>query len=386
MIGQRISAWLFVAFLLTGCGSRASSGKWVPAPTPPLVPGRVSLGLTTWNLERFDGAGKGDETFPTRTSEQLSWMARILLDTHPDIIALQEISPRSPFSSRTPLEQLVAEMNAQASPGDEWKGWGSADPGAERLGGTVCLLWNSRTVERVAFAELTGLRVGYREGVRVPLEDLRFPRIPPAARFRSRRARDFDLTVIGVHLKASGGGFEDSLDANDIRRRGELEDLLGEWVLRPDRQGKLGDKDVVILGDFNERAVYLVRLLDQFGTRDDTRERLVRYPDALDPDRQSFLFAGDLTRSRKDYTWRGNAEAGQEKGWKGKEGIFEEDVTWARYTNVIDHVLISGSLVPLWDGEAPITYFEESFPLSEHVHFSDHRPVSVRFLLEAAAD
>ncbi len=33
-------------------------------------------------------------------------------------------------------------------------------------------------------------------------------------------------------------------------------------------------------------------------------------------------------------------------------------------------------------GRFDITYFEESLPLKEHVHLSDHRPVSIRLLLD----
>jgi hypothetical protein len=39
--------------------------------------------------------------------------------------------------------------------------------------------------------------------------------------------------------------------------------------------------------------------------------------------------------------------------------------------------LISRSLVDNWDEDFRIDYFEKRYPLKDHIHLSDHRPVSI---------
>ncbi len=345
-------------------------------------PGCVSLGLTTWNIERFDGAGEKDTTFPTRNAEQLAWLARILLDTNSGIIVLEEIAETSEFSPVAPLLQLVEELDRQEAarsgkPGGDgsWQGFIGSSPG---FPSKVALVWNRDEVEVEALGELAELRVGYTDdGVRVPADALRFPRVPVAGRFRLKRAPWFDLTVVGVHLKAMNGGFEDELDVEDRRRLGELSDLFGDWVLQTGAVGPLADPDLAVLGDFNEQASNLVRLMEEHASDPRLRNLLFLYPDAVPASGPGFFFADAAALGPDDYSFQGNAEKGQ----PGRDGPYPEDTVWPSSGYVIDHVLLSSALARYWDGSASIEYFDKELPLHDLVRMSDHRPVTVRLVV-----
>jgi len=354
-----------------------------PPPEPASSPESLRLGLATWNIEGFDGAGPKDDTPPTRSRRHLEMIARILLDTGAAVIGLQEINSVSEFSDVPPLEQILRALNKaeregrkKSSPDPVWKGRVGEIEGVQQR---VALLWNNETVEALGVKELQELRVGYREMEESPeLADLRFPRIPLVGRFRLRRLPDFDFNVIVLHLKAMRAGFDRELDVNDARRLGELEDLLFKWVLNPAAQGEWADRDIIILGDLNESGRNLVRLLDEFGTRPESGGILTLYPDALARGRTGFLLTGAGLRPPGDYTYQGNREKG-EIDYRGK--IYQEDTVFKQYRNVIDHILISTPLAGKWDGNCRIVYFEEKHGRADHVHLSDHRPVVISLFI-----
>lgn len=367
--------------MLLGCGVTPPGS--IPSPPPEPEPNFILLGIATWNIERFDGAGQGDNTPPTRSEKQLRMIARILLDTGAAIIGLQEIAPLSEFLEVSPFEQIInalneqeAERRGQETTAPVWRGVIGRIEGVPQR---VALIWNEEVVEVLATTELEELRVGY-SGVRGFLEeeDLRFPRIPLVGRFRLRQKPDFDLMVIVLHLKAWGLGFDQTLDSNDLRRRGELEDLLFKWVLNPQAQGEFKDRDIVILGDLNETSQDLVRLLDEFGSRPESKGMFALYPDTLSKRKLSFLFTDGLFTSPGDYTYMGNREKG-EVNYRGE--IYDRDMVSDKYKYILDHILISKHLVKNWDGNCRIHYFENQYGLEDHVHLSDHRPVSIKLLV-----
>jgi endonuclease/exonuclease/phosphatase family metal-dependent hydrolase len=358
-----------VIFLLfvTASALRADEAKKTAVPV-------AEIGIASWNIERFDAVGPDDETFPRRSQRHLEMIAGTILETGTDVIGLQEIVPPRSASARSSLDQLIAELNKQekvkkGTPGPLpiWTGQG----GKEHVGDIyTAIVWNTRTLELLGkVTELTQLRRGYGSQSKAgSKEELRFPRIPLVARFRVRAAPENDFMVIVLHLKASSTGLYGGLDSNDIRRRGELEALLGDWLLKPHVQGELRDEDVIVLGDFNERNSVLVELLDKYGTRDDTRGRLILdASDFCDP-RARFLFTSAASDSSMNYTFRHNSE----KGERGRE-----DDRMSYYRNFLDHILISRSLLDYWDGNYWISYFEGYYPLKDHVHLSDHRPVNI---------
>lgn len=363
---------------------------FVPRPSPPLPlppaspvplpdpPGTVSVGITAWNIERFDGAGEGDETFPRRTGEHLKSMARVLLGTSPAVIGLEEIDAFSEFTSVAPVDQIVAALNEEASGGGgekPWQGFAGQIPGLPQR---LALLWNRALVEPIAIRELSELRVGYTKAKRYPVTELRFPRIPLAGRFRLKAAPAFDFTVVVMHLKATDLGFENGLDENDIRRRGEVEDFLFKWALRPEAQGDLRDEEMAVMGDLNETAENLVYLLDQYGTTLESRGLLALTKDDLRDEKAVFFFADGEFSAPAQYTFIGNAE----KGEKNSSGmVYWRDTIWSDRRSFIDHILLSRALAPRLAGPARPVYFDRWYPVAEYVHFSDHRPITIRLVV-----
>ena len=379
---------------LIGCASPkspSSSGSQLirkvpaaPSPAPQLslrpvpTPAYVELGLATWNIENFDGAGEGDTTIPTRSEQNLQQIASILLKTRAAIIGLEEIYQKSPFTDIPPTQRIVDALNKleEERSGKKltrpvWK-WVMGE--TEGIPNNDAFLWNNEKVELLEYRELKELRVGYTK-VRIPAEELRFPRIPLAARFRLRKVPDFDLLVIVLHLKARGSGFGPKLDTNDKRRRGEMENLYFKWIVKPELQGNLKDEDMVILGDLNETNRNLVDLLNEFGTRPESKGILTLSPDKLPTGRPGFLFTDADLSDHWDYSFMGNAQRGEVSRYNGN--INNGDKVSEDWAKLIDHILISPSLVDNWDGECYIDYFERDYCIHDHVHFSDHRPMTI---------
>ncbi|MCX6349302.1 MAG: hypothetical protein NTV79_07375 [Candidatus Aureabacteria bacterium] len=344
----------------------------IPLPT---VPGTLSLGITAWNIEGFDGAGDEDTTFPTRSDEDLKAMAKILLDTRPAVIGLEEINSFSEYTETPPFSRILAALNQaqqERGGGGTWKGFVGQIGGSEPR---VALAWDEAIVEPIAVRELSDLRVGYTSREEFPITQLRFPRIPLAGRFRLKKVPAFDFTAIVLHLKAFGAGMEEGLDENDIRRRGELEDLLFKWALKPSVQGDLRDSEIVIMGDLNDSSENLVLLLDEHGSSLESRGLLVLNPKELENPRAAFFFADGGLQVPAYYTYMGNAE----KGEKSYSGILNRrDMVWPDRKNFIDHILLSRDLAGRFRGEVGPVYFDRWYPVSEHIHFSDHRPLAAR--------
>ncbi len=332
-------------------------------PTEPKSP-PVEIGVASWNIEVFDGTGPTDRTFPTRTDRHLEMIAETILETGADVIGLQEIKGRR---SLVQLADAINRLERQKKTGGFWMA-GSARTRVDHI--HLAFLWNSSTLELLGeVTELKELSCGY-DGERVSSkEELRFHRVPLAARFRVKAAPENDFTVIVLHLKASKTGIFGGLDVNDIRRRGEWETLLRKWLLKPTAQGNLKDEDIVVLGDMNEAASNLAQLLDRHATGEDTRGRLILDPSDFSDEEAFLLFTSGDKEFPRDFTYQGNSEAGQ-----GSSG--EDKLYWSK--NFIDHILITRSLLDNWDGEFDIEYFELTHDLKDHVHFSDHRPVSIK--------
>ena len=344
-------------------------------------PGVVEVGVASWNIELFDEAGPGDTSFPTRSRRHLEMIAETIRRTGADVIGLQEVI------GERPLDQLLAALNRpeKKTGGDEgltavWRG----AAGTTRPDEIHCaLVWNEASLELIGgVTELEDLSWGHREGEKVASKDLlRFHRIPLAARFRVSASPSHDFTVIVIHLKSMDQGIDGYLDSNDRRRRGELEDFIRLWLLKPQAQEGLKDEDVIVLGDLNERAHFLLQLLDEYGTAPDMRGRFILDPSGFSDPRALLLFADGLLEFPENYTYRGSIEKGQ--GW-GEYSAEEDALT--DYTNFLDHILISRSIAGNWDGEYTIDYFERRYPLEEHIHLSDHRPVSIRLRFPSGAE
>jgi hypothetical protein len=350
-----------------GCVSTLTAVKATPPP--------VEIAVASWNIEQFDAAGPDDKTFPTRSTRHIEMIAETILRTGADVIGLQEIMGPEREGDPYALVQLVAEMNrldaARGRPAS-WKGWPTKPP---RHFSHIAIAWNDRALELLGRVTLLWpLHSGYeKKGGASSKEKLRFPRIPLAARFRVRAAPENSFTMVVLHLKAGTTGLRGGLDTNDVRRRGEWEDLLRKWALDPGAQGELRDGNLVIAGDMNEKASVIVSLMDEFGTGDDVKGRLVLDPSDFSDPAATLLFTSGGLKAPRDYTFQGNSEKGEEDG----EGKRPADELWDR-KKFMDQILISRGLADAWDGEYRIEYFEKAYPLSDQIRLSDHRPVCIK--------
>jgi hypothetical protein len=344
--------------------------------TSPPIP-QVEIGITSWNIERFDAVGPDDHTFPKRDQRHLQMIAETLLRTGADLIGLQEvISPRSdsaPYSFNqllSELNRLDSKRNKIKDQQDIWEG----KAGKPSMGGIhSALIWNTKTLELLGkVTELTQLKRGYGFGKPTSSkEELRFPRAPLVGRFRVRASPANDFVAIVLHLKAETSGLRGGLDTNDIRRRGEWEELLRTWLMKSGVQGALKDSDIIVMGDMNEDSSVIIELLDTYGTGGDVRNRLIRDASGFSDPRALLLFTSG-TKEFPYFTFKWNGE----KGEFGKYGELPRDMLYWD-TKFLDHILISRSLVDNWDEDFRIDYFEKRYPLKDHIRLSDHRPVSI---------
>ncbi|MDP8247519.1 MAG: hypothetical protein P9M00_05230 [Candidatus Tritonobacter lacicola] len=355
--------------------------------SPALSP--VYIGITSWNIEIFDAVGPDDHTFPKRDHRHLEMIAQTILGAGTDVIGIQEMIPPRSASAPSSMDQLLSELNRLENkrneikdPPEIWKGKAgkSSIMGKSTIGGIhTALIWNTKTLELLGkVTELTQLKRGYGFGKPTSSkEELRFPRTPLAARFRVRSAPANDFVVIVLHLKAQTSGIDGGLDSNDIRRRGEWEDLLRNWIMKPEVQGSLKDSDIIVMGDINESSSVIIELLDKHSIDDDVRNRLIRNAADFSDPRALLLFASG-TKEFPYFTYQWNAEKGEPKYYAKLKSNF---LNWD--TKFLDHILISRSLIDNWDEKFRIDYFEKRYPLEDHIRLSDHRPVSIRLRFPA---
>ena len=156
--------------------------------------------LGTWNLRYF-----GDN----ETDEAIADVADLIRQQSLDLVAVQELRGNGNAADR-----LAGEL------GGRWTADVSEQTGNyERF----AFVYNRRVVRRLGSVKLYELSS--------------IDRQPHAARFQ---AGNFDFTLINVHLLAS----------DTDRRRQEAIELAN--ILRQDRWPR-GERDVIVLGDFNTR-------------------------------------------------------------------------------------------------------------------------------------
>ncbi|MDD5555965.1 MAG: hypothetical protein PHN82_01815 [bacterium] len=343
----------------------------------------VPVVVGSWNIELFDAAGPADKTPPTRSLRHLRMIAETILGTGADVMGLQEIIAPPSRKEEYSLAQLVSMLNAlegerRGGLAQIWKGAAFRPEGG---GSHVALVWRDDALEMVGKAvALTSL--GRRFGDRSrpsPRDAVLFQRVPLAARFAVRNAPGHDFTVVVLRMRGEAAGVRGALDT-DGRRRGEWEGLIRDWLLRPERQGSIRNERMIVLGDMDEEAPVIVEHLDEHGTADDVRGRLILDPSDFSRSEALLLFTSGAMESPRDFSFQANAEAGERHG----RGVRQADVL-SPYRKLVDHILISRGLLDRWDGEFRIEYFEQLYPLEDHIRISDHRPVSIRLLFPGGA-
>lgn len=158
-----------------------------------------------------------------------------------------------------------------------------------------------------------------------------FPR-PPLKAHVTVKGTDLDFDFVAVHLKAM-------MDPRSTARRKAACEALERWI--DERLAAGADQDIVVAGDWND-MITKPRSKNVFQTFLDN------------PGRYRFLTEEV-------------ADAG--------------DFSYIPYTSLIDHVLVTTSMLDAYgDGATEAVHLEDSVDdYTEHV--SDHRPVRARFTL-----
>lgn len=156
-----------------------------------------------------------------------------------------------------------------------------------------------------------------------------FPR-PPLKVHVTVKGTDLDFDFVAVHLKAMG-------DPKSKSRRKAASRALDRWI--DERLARGADPDIVVAGDFNDQIV-------------ETHEENAFQVFLDDPSRYHFLT-------------QEIADAG--------------DFSYIPRSSLIDHVLVTTSLLTPYGGGATEALHLEDSVHSYVDHVSDHRPVRVRF-------
>lgn len=186
-----------------------------------------ALTIGTFNVEYFTVEGK-----KAYTDQDCSHIARIILESGADLVALQEIGEDSS------LEYLLKNHLL------DWRYSGNQTEGKQNL----YFIWNDKTVELISPAETLFLQEAINwEGQIVPL----FRRHPIRASFREKSTQG-TFTAINVHLRSLGtAGAKDRLAAvamnNGIRQA---------QVIKLNGLAEQAEDVTFIMGDFNSVEVY----------------------------------------------------------------------------------------------------------------------------------
>lgn len=183
-------------------GSGSCNGTTYTTGTTLCTPGLSSddLDIVTWNLEFF----------PTSGSTTISKVKDIILDLDADVYAIQEINDISSFNS------LVSSLNGY-------------DGEVVNIGGSLDLGFIFKTSEIISHtspAELN-LGIGPRDPVVVDIT----------------HSNGLSVKLLNIHLKCCGG-------SGDISQRVDASNKLKSYI-----DSNLPDKEVIVLGDWNEDFV-----------------------------------------------------------------------------------------------------------------------------------
>jgi len=185
---------------------------------PPAPPAAGNLRIAQWNLRNFplDERPQTDDLGYSRRTN-ICDLETVLGGLGAHIVALQEVCDARRFPPILRRAGGGRTMRVVFS------------SGGGRFGQHLAIAWDDDALELIGEpAEIT--EVALDEGMRPGL----------AAYFRSRWPGGADFTVVVVHLQATTQAYADRR-----RQNRALESWVNAWVTR------VGDPDVILLGDFN---------------------------------------------------------------------------------------------------------------------------------------
>src|SRR6476620_6529677 len=204
----------------------------VAQPAPSVCKDGKCIQIASYNIELlgnkrapFDG-----EPRPDRTDEQLDQLAKRIVDTLDlEIVVFEEINTKS--------DQWARLKSRLAAHGYKFLEGTTSDRNQ-----FVVLAWDA---DEVALIDNSAHELDVRNSFEFD-DGCKLPglRKPLVARFK---AGEFDFWVIGVHLKSQVG----EKSCNDRVRTEQCKDIVKAV---DDLVAKSGERDVVIVGDFNARV------------------------------------------------------------------------------------------------------------------------------------
>lgn len=157
------------------------------------------------------------------STEKEDMLAQIIMSMDVDIIAVQE------FPSEAEMTRLMAKTDGYS---------GIVNPDADGFNQNTGYIYKSPTVTLVDSKPIYTVPIYTEE------RQTAFPRSPFTADFLIQNSYGkFDVHLVTVHLKAMSGS------SNDTRRK-LANEKLEEYV--KDYENNHADKDVIVLGDFND--------------------------------------------------------------------------------------------------------------------------------------
>jgi endonuclease/exonuclease/phosphatase family metal-dependent hydrolase len=196
-------------------------------------PGQPTLRIGSWNIEWFPRGCAPEEDCPERATD-IDWLACAIAWMEPDLLAVQEVVKGE--QAPPAIEQLLERLDSLTGGDWELDLQACGGPGRQSVG----FLWNRdriRLDERIDLWQLNGAAQGPDTACAGYLRPGRL------ARARSTRQGGIDFAVVSVHLDSGRG-------RRDFRRRRQALDRL-DAVRRAARDRLVGDRDLVVLGDFN---------------------------------------------------------------------------------------------------------------------------------------
>jgi endonuclease/exonuclease/phosphatase family metal-dependent hydrolase len=225
---------LAFAPLLPSC--RSTSQETVPTSQPavddPVPPGHLRIG--SWNL---DGLGPSQE-FP-RERRRPENLAAYITQSGAAVLALQGVGqdPGSKGRNAT-LDRVINTISDQGFGDWEYRLFPTQSAQQSQLTG---IAWNKRLVRMEDEPYAVPVERGSFALDGAPFWD----RLPHAVKFRAVNG-SADFIVIPIHTRTLGMAGEDaSHRVHEIQRLGLALDQV---------RNKLGDRDVILIGDFNTRA------------------------------------------------------------------------------------------------------------------------------------
>jgi endonuclease/exonuclease/phosphatase family metal-dependent hydrolase len=222
-LGSEKKSVIVLLVVVLGFLAFVAISKWQQhraAKLPAVTTARTTIRIATWNLRKFSDGGQPPD---------LVEIASIIKSGQFDLVAIQEVQRDGAI-----VEKLRRQLN------EPWRHVVSARTGSN--------------YERYAFLYRTD-RVDIVDGSARLLNGpgtLVFDRAPYAARFR---AGQFDFMLAQVHLSYT-----------DVAKRASEAQSLAALAMK--MVGEEGERDVIVLGDFNEqRGRQNLQVFDRHGWR-----------------------------------------------------------------------------------------------------------------------